>query len=150
MSDEEKVYPKDEFILQYKSADLLTMIHAMHAVRARKDKGEETLAKINAEYDALRIDLIPKKMEDEGLENITVSKIGRVTLTGDMYVKQTSKDKLFNWLRKQKLGDIITEGVNSSTLKAFLRARIKYGKPIPSEDAVKITPFTRASITKVS
>lgn len=146
---EDKVYPKDEFVLQYKDTDLMGCILAMHAVRARKDKGEETMAKINAEYDALRIDLIPKKMEDQGLETITVKGIGRVGLTGDMYVKQADKAKLFTWLRKLKLGDLITEGVNASTLKAFLRKRIKEGKPIPDADVVKITPFSRASITKV-
>lgn len=149
MDGEDKVYPKDEFIKLYENMDLMSCIIAMHKVRARKDKGEETMARINAEYDALRIDTIPKKMEDEGLEVMTVSKIGRVSLTGDMYVQQRSKDGLFAWLRKQKLADLITEGVNSSTLKAFLRKRIKEGKPIPDADVVKITPFTRASITKV-
>lgn len=147
---EEKVYPKDEFLLLYKDMDLMGCIIAMHKVRARIDKGKEVMAKLNAEHDALRIDLIPKKMEDANLENMVVKGIGRVTLTGDMYVKQADKAKLFTWLRRLKLGDLITEGVNSSTLKAFLRKRIKDGKPIPDEDVVKITAFTRASITKVS
>lgn len=148
--DEEKVYPRDEFLALYKDTDLLTCVHIMHRVRARIDKGKEVMAKLNAEHDALRIDLIPKKMEDQGLETLSVKGIGRVSLTGDMYVQQINKNGLFSWLRKNKLGDLITEGVNSSTLKAFLRGRIQDGKTYPDAKTIKITPFTRASITKVS
>jgi hypothetical protein len=146
--DDEKVYPKDEFRDMYKDTDLLSCVHAMHKVRARKDKGEETMAKINAEYDVLRIEIIPKKMEDQGLEILKVKGVGRVSLTGDMYVQQKDKNGLFTWLRKSKLADLITEGVNSSTLKAFLKERIKGGKTIPPDTVIKITPYTRASITK--
>ena len=146
--DEEKVYPKDEFRALYKDTDLLTCVHAMSKLRDRKEKGEEVMAKINAEYDVLRIEVIPKKMEDEGLENLKVKGVGRVNLTGDMYIKQANKSGLFSWLRKNKLGDLIQEGVNSSTLKAFIKGRIKDGKPVPGKELVVVTPFTRASITR--
>lgn len=141
---------KKEFRSRYKTnTDLIKLAKVMKAVQDTKERLEEELKMVNAEFDVLRLEIIPSAMENKGLENFTVEGLGRVGLTSDMYVKVASgaQPKLFAWLRKRKLGDLIQETVNSSTLKAFVKGRIETGKDIP-KDLVKVTPFTRASITK--
>lgn len=144
---EDKVDRKAQFRDRYKNTPLNELIRAMHGVRQVKDEYDDALKNINAHYDVLRIELIPAKMEEEGIERIAIEGIGRVSLTADMYVGVTDKTGLFDWLRKHKLGSLIKEQVPSATLKAFVKNRIIKGAPVPTE-LVKVTPFTRASITK--
>jgi hypothetical protein len=108
---------------------------------------EEELKELNASYDVLRIELVPGKMEEEGIEKITYEGIGRVSLTGDMQVKVTEQDNFFEWLEGHNLQDLIKRAVPPSTLKAFVKDRIKAGKEIP-DNFLRVHPFTRASITK--
>lgn len=144
---EDKVDRKAKYRDEYKGASLNDMIRAMHKVRQIKEEYEDKLKELNAHYDVLRIELIPGKMEEEGIERIAIEGVGRVSLTADMYVSVADKSGFFGWLRKHKLGDLIKEQVPSSTLKAFVKNRIIKGTPVPTE-LVKVTPFTRASITK--
>lgn len=139
---------KDEAKEEYGKLTLVDMAKKMDEIRGLKDAVEEKLKKINAHYDALRLDLIPAKMEEDGIEGLKVEGVGRVSLTGDMYVRVQNKLELYTWLKEMKLGDLIQPTVNSSTLKASIKKRIKDGKEIPSEEILKVTPFTRASITK--
>lgn len=137
----------DDARKKYAGLTLHNLVKAMQEVRTQKDELEERLKWVNADYDTLRIELIPAKMEEDGVERISYEGIGRVSLTGDMNVRIKDKAGYFNWLRTNKLGDLIVETVNSSTLKAWVKNRIKGGKPVP-EDLLDVKPFTRASITK--
>lgn len=144
---EEIIDRKEPFRKAYNGSSLVDLVRAMNNVRTMKERLENQLKDINAHYDVLRIELIPSKMEEEGIESLVVEGIGRVNLTADMYVSVTDKDKFFDWLRANKLGDLIRPSIASSTLKAFIKGRIIKGTPVP-EGMVKVTPFTRASITK--
>jgi hypothetical protein len=143
---------KNEYRLQHKGKTLLDMVIRMREVEIAKEDLEDKLKELNAEYDVLRIDLIPVRMEDDGINNVRYADIGQVVVQGDLYVKVIDKEKLFGWFRKSKLGDLIQETVNASTLKAFIKRRIKEGKPYPDkigdDPVLKITPFSRASINK--
>ena len=138
---------KQQFRDRYKGATLQSMIRHMADIKAVREELEERLKNVNAHYDVLRIELIPAKMDEEGVQRIVIEGIGRVSLTADLYVSTIDKPGLFNWLRKHKLGSLITEQVAPSTLKAFVKNRIVKGEEVP-ENLVKTTPFTRASITK--
>ena len=106
------------------------------------------LAELNAAHDVLRFELIPDKMEQENIESgIRYTGVGQIVLLADLRVTVKEKPGLFAWLKKRKLGDIITPGINSSTLTAFIKQRIKDGKDIPSDECT-ITPITKASIRK--
>ena len=133
----------------YGKLDLKGMAQTMADKRAAKDKAEADLAVINAELDVLRFELIPEKMDEMGVERISFEGIGRISLTGDMLVsvKAGGKEGLFDWLKKQKLGDLIQPSINPSTLKAFVKDRAKKGLEVPTE-CLNVTPITRASITK--
>lgn len=135
---------------KHKGKDLRALVETQALFRDKKAALESDLAKCNAEYDVLRFELVPGKMDEMGIENIKYDDIGRVSLTADLLVstKPAEKAGLFGWLKKHKLGDLIQPSINSSTLKAFVKGRMKEGKPYPS-DFLNITPVTRASITKV-
>lgn len=134
---------------KYEGRDLKTLALEMAEWRRRKAECEKDLHKINGFYDVLRFEAIPQKMDADGLENVRYDGIGQIVLTPDINVgtKPGMKQRLYDWLRKQKAGDLITPTVNSSTLKAWLRKRIRDGKSMPTE-YVNVTPVTRASIRK--
>ena len=133
----------------YDGMALVQLIEAMSTLQNRKEAAEAQLKLIDKEYDFLRITKIPAKMEDEGVDRIAVSGIGRVSLTADMHVsiKAEMKEQFFEWLGDNGRGDLITENVNPSTLKAAVKAMYKSGEEIP-EDMLNVSPFTRASITR--
>ena len=134
---------------EFKGLDLRILVGHQAEFRDKKAELERQLAKCNAYYDVLRFEMVPGKMEEAGIENVRYDGIGRVGLTADLLVstKPGLKDQLFGWLKKHKLADIIQPAINASTLKAFVKGRIKAGKPYPAE-FLNITPVTRASITK--
>jgi hypothetical protein len=140
---------KQSFRAAHAGQDLKALVVDMYNVRQRKEAIEADLKNVNAEYDVLRFELIPEAMDKAGVENVRYEGIGRVSLTADIQVAcpAPTRDDFFTWLRKHKLGSLISEGVNPSTLKSWIKTRMKEGKELPSE-LLKITPITRASITK--
>ncbi len=103
----------------------------------------------NAEYDAIRLSVLPEKMDEEDITNITIAGVGRVTVQSDIYfsIPAGSRDEAYEWLRKNGHGDLIQETVNSSSGKAWAKELLKKGT-LPPEELFKVTPFSRAQITK--
>jgi hypothetical protein len=132
---------------EYAEFSLHAMVEHMKLMQMEKEEVEAALSLINAKLDTLRLEMIPAKMEEDGVERITYEGIGRVSLTGDMYTQVVDKPGLYDWLEGNGFGDLIQLTINASTLKAFVKGRVKAGKEIPT-DFIKIAPFTRASITK--
>lgn len=132
----------------YAGVSLRDLAMHMKSTREEKERIEADLSRVNAIYDVLRYEAIPQKMDEEGMEKgPTFEGIGRISLTADMFVSTTDKEGLFGWLEDNGLADIIQPTVNPSTLKAFIKGRMKGGKEVPS-DYVSVSPVTRASITK--
>lgn len=134
---------------QYDSVSLVDLVHAMSTIQNRKEALEDQLKIINKEYDFLRITKIPAKMEEDGVDRINVTGIGRVSLTADMHVsvKADQKSEFFTWLRDNGRGDLLTENVNPSTLKAAVKKMFRDGEDVP-DTLLNVSPFTRASITR--
>lgn len=143
MSTETNEYKK------YDNMSLVDLISSMSTLQNRKEALEDQLKIINKEFDFLRITKIPSQMEDEGIDRINVTGIGRVSLTADLHVsiKAEMKEKFFEWLQDNGRGDLITENINPSTLKAAVKNMYKSGEEIP-ETLLNVSPFTRASITR--
>jgi hypothetical protein len=135
---------------KHKGKRLIDLAYEMDDIKRVKEYLDRLSTRVNAEFDALRLMVIPSLMEDEGIENLTVEDLGRLGLTGDMYVsiKAGKKEEFFQWLNKHKLGDLIVDTVNPSTLKSFVKLRMDAGKDLPV-DLLNVSPYTRASITKV-
>lgn len=117
-------------------------------LQGEKEGAEAVVTALNAKIDVIRIELIPGKMDDMGVKSMNIEGLGRLGLTADMYVRTLNKQALYEWLKEKGLEATITNTVNASTLKASLSGRVKKGLDLPPEDVVKITPFTRASVTK--
>ncbi|PIZ29608.1 MAG: hypothetical protein COY40_06515 [Alphaproteobacteria bacterium CG_4_10_14_0_8_um_filter_53_9] len=148
---------KDLYKIRHTGLKLVNLAARMKMVE-QLDGYLENLGKyLHAEYDILRMVLIPEAMERENLESpVNVAGVGRVSLTGDLFVSvgaaepevgKDYKNEFYGWLRDNNLEDLITESVNASTLKAWVKGRIREAKPWP-QDLLKVTPYTRASITK--
>jgi hypothetical protein len=120
----------------------------MNTIRAELDQLKEKSTSLQKEYDALRLNIIPEKMDEQDITNITIEGVGRLGLTSDVYASIDDQEKAFTWLRENRRGDIIKETINSSSLKATIKEIIKNGREIIPPGLFKITPFTRASITK--
>lgn len=132
---------------EYAGFSLQALSGLQAALMAEKEEVEAELKLINAKFDVLRFELIPEKMEEEGIERVSFDEIGRVSLTADLFVSVRDKPSLYNWLEENGFGDLIQPVVNASTLKAFIKGRMKAGEEIP-EDCLNVTPVTRASITR--
>lgn len=128
---------------------LIDLVTLMQEYANEKTEAEEALKIANAWYDVIRFEAIPEKMDGDGITSVRYEGIGRVGLTGDMLVsvKGGAKEALYAWLKDNGLGDLVQPSINSSTLKAFVKRRIKDAKPYP-EGFLNVTPITRASITK--
>jgi len=131
------------------SAKTIDLAFELDAIRRAKDCLDDLTKYVNAYHDVMRMELVPEAMEREHIENIRIEDLGRLSLTPDLFVsvKADHKDDLRSWLTKRKLGDLIQETINSSTLKAYVIRAIKDGKEYPI-DLLNVTPYTRASITK--
>ena len=121
----------------------------MRDCQAALAEAQQRVTELNAWHDVIRFEAIPNKMDEEGIDHVTYDGIGRIGLTGDMFVsvKPGMKEQLFAWLKAHNLGSLVQPAINASTLKAFIKGRIKKGEELPAE-FVNMTPITRASITK--
>ena len=137
-----------EFINMHKTMSLPELASAMVSMRTEKEMMETELSDINRKYDLLRLNIVPEKMAEEDVTSLTVAGVGRLGVTGDVYAQITDKGVAFEWLNDHGHGDLIQPTVNSSSLKALMRQFMKDGTEYPQE-AFKVSPFSRASVTKV-
>lgn len=134
---------------KYDSMSLVDLVHSMSTTQNRKEALEDQLKIINREFDFLRITKVPSKMEEDGVDRINVTGIGRVSLTADMHVsvKAEQRSEFFVWLRDNGRGDLLQENINPSTLKAAVKKMFRDGEEVPDQ-LLNVSPFTRASITR--
>jgi hypothetical protein len=83
---------------------------------------------------------------------MTIDGLGRLGLTSDVFARIVTERRAdaYQWLSDHGFGDLIQPTVNSSSLKATMRKLIKDGKESIPDDLFIVTPYQRASITKVS
>lgn len=140
-----------EFEERYSGKSITDVATIMRDLKSALDNLSAEKSAIQKEYDYLRLNTVPTLMDEDGVSTLTIIGVGRVGLTADLYasIPAEKRPKAWQWLRDNGHGDLITETVNGSTFKAFCKGEIKKGKVLP-EDLFKITPFTRAAITKIS
>jgi hypothetical protein len=137
-----------EFYKEMEGKKLVDLVGVMNVMRIELDAATAIKTELQAKYDALRLNIVPSAMDNDGVSNITVEGIGRVGLTPDIYASIADKEEAYKWLRENQHGDIIKDTINAGTLKATLKEILKKGTGLPPDGIFKITPFTRASITK--
>ena len=143
MSEEQKLpYP------EFESMDLFALAAVMAQVKERLEEAKTVKTGLQKKFDHLRLIMIPNAMDEEDITNVTFEGIGRVTLTSDVYASIVNKVDAFKWLQENNHGGLIQPTVNASSLKAMIKDGLKKAEIFP-EDLFKVTPFSRASITKV-
>lgn len=141
--------PIETFIRMAGTMTIAEMAEQMKEIKGMLDEAARIKTALQTKFDALRIDIVPEAMESMGIESTNITGVGRLSVTADMRVSIPSggNEEALKWLRDSGFGDLIKPGVNSSTLKAFVKEQIKKGNPIP-EKLFNIYPFMRATITK--
>ncbi|WP_373081943.1 hypothetical protein [Zhongshania sp.] len=127
-------------------ADLAQHYRQFQSIR---DRAKAVTTALTAAEDIITKKVVPERLDEDGMSNVTIKGVGRWQVQGDMYVS-TPKDKkeaLFDWLEDNGHGSLITDTVNASTLKAFVKEQMKLGNEIP-DDILRIEPYDRASLVK--
>ena len=129
--------------------ELKTLVEEFSRLKTSKDELEEKLTEINKRIEILARQEIPNAMDEAGIQNINFEGIGRISLRGDVFasISADNKEAAYEWLEATGRGSLIKPTVNSSTLKAAIKAWILDGEQIP-EDLFKVTPYTQATLTR--
>ena len=139
-----------EMFKEYDAMSIQDLAQAMKEIKEELDTVSERRTELNKRYDHIRLARIPEKMDEEGINTITLKDIGRLTLTSDVYaaIPSDKQEEAWEWLRENGHAGLIKETVHAGTLKAFAKAMLTKGEVLP-DDLFRITPFSRASITKI-
>lgn len=112
------------------------------------DRDNETKV-FKEELEYLVKGVLPAKMDAEGVSTVNVKDVGRITVTNQMSVSCLSNKQplLRQWMRENGYGELISETINPSTLKAWLKERISDCDDYPA-DILDIYSYQQASLTK--
>ncbi len=138
----------NDFEEKYNGKNLAQVAASFKSLREKHADLKEQAADIWKEVDYLRMTAIPELMEEMGIDTVKLTDIGRISLQTQASCSTLDKNKLMDWLREHDSEDIISDTINSSTLKSFVMHRIADGEEIPPDDIIKFKPFQVATITK--
>lgn len=138
-------YPQDEF-------DNMSVSELAAALRGLKSRLEEVgrlKTEIQKSYDFLSIDVLPERMDEDGIQTLKIKDVGRLQMSSDIRcaVPAANREDVKEWLNEHGHGSMVSETINASTLKAFVREMMKEDKEWPS-DLLKVTPYSRATVVK--
>ena len=126
---------------------LATLAAEFQSLYRQLDAAKANCSAIQKKFDKYKLEVIPDAMDEESITSCNIDGIGRLGLTNDAWVGTLDKEAAFEWLRARGYEDLITETINGSTLKSFLKELKAKDEAIP-EDVFKYQPYTRAAITK--
>lgn len=118
-------------------------------VRTLRDTLQDAQNFVDQAYDKMTKELVPAAFEKEGLTSFNLKAGYRITIS-QRYLASIipeTKPDAYVWLRKHKMGDIITETVNAGTLSATGKAMLEEGKELP-ESLFRCYFQPNTSITK--
>lgn len=133
----------------YDSMSVPLLAAELKRLKEELDKYDALKKEYQAAYDFLSISVLPERMEEEMIETLRVAGVGRLQARSDIRcaVPAQNREAVKEWLIDNGHGSMITETINASTLKAFVREMMKEGKEWP-EDLLNVTPYTRATVVK--
>ncbi len=127
----------------------LELASALMALKTDIGAKEKVIRELKDGLEQLQDYLLPKKMNAEDLQTISVKGVGRLSVRGEVRIsaKAANKFELQDWLKKNGFAELIGETINSSTLKAFVVECIMEGREYP-EDMINMHSFDRVTLTK--
>lgn len=162
--------PEAEWRAKYGKMPLKDVAARMAELKLEIDQVKAKLGALGAEFDVIRIQVVPERFANEGVTNMRFDGIGRLGLTSDAWcnVLPGMGEQLFSVLRDIGSDDLIKPTVNPSSLKSLVKdlhkehvtKEVEFDpsaepdtQPEPDDfekisQVVKFTPFMRAAITK--
>jgi len=100
-----------------------------------REKIEEISKAVGQLKDVFNKTLLPRTMEQNNIDTLTISEGHRVTLTTKIFasVKADCRDQAYNWLRENDAADLVTETVNAQTLSSYAKSLAEENKALPEE-----------------
>lgn len=134
---------------EYESMKVYQLATHLRKLKNLKDEIKALHTAVQNEYEFLSVNVLPERMDDEGIETLKIKDVGRLQSASDIRcnVPAANREALQEWLIEAGFESMVRPDVNSSTLKAFVKECIANGNPYPQE-LIKVTPFTRATIVK--
>lgn len=138
----------EEYIKMFENNDIVELANKLRGLKDLKEAQEADLKDTNMAIEAITKVLLPQKMDEQGIQNVKIDGVGRISLRGEVYasILAENRELAYDWLRNTGRAALITNTVNPSTLKAAAREWIKNGEEIP--EFIKITPATVATLTR--
>ncbi|MDH3375390.1 MAG: hypothetical protein OEQ39_00265 [Gammaproteobacteria bacterium] len=137
-----------DFKDKYEGLDLKQLARKFKMLREKHEDLKSKAAAIWHEVDYLRFEAIPEKMEDDNISTCVIDNVGRLSTRVEASVKTNDKNLLRTWLIENGAEDLLSETINSSSLKAYIMNRIRDGQDIPGAEVIEFKPFTVATLTK--
>jgi hypothetical protein len=109
-------------------------VDVLKKVREYKDMIATASKHINKVYDKINREIVPAKFDRDGVTSITHNGFRyTMSLNTRARILPDHKIEAFDWLRKNELGDLITETVNASTLSATAKELMRDGYELDSD-----------------
>ena len=138
----------EQYIKMFENNDIVELANKLRGLKDLKEAQEADLKDTNMAIEAITKVLLPQKMDEQGIQNVKIDGVGRVSLRGEVYasILAENRELAYDWLRNTGRAALITNTVNPSTLKAAAKEWLKNGEEIP--ELIKITPATVATLTR--
>lgn len=138
-------YGADEF----ESMSVPELAATLRELKTRLEEVGALKTELQKAYDFLSIDVLPDRMDEEGISTMKINGVGRLQSSSDIRCSCPAKNKigLQEWLEEHGHGSMISATVNASTLKAFVKEMMKEGKEWP-EELLTVHPYSRATVVK--
>ncbi len=139
------VYSGDE----YEQMSVSELAATLKNIKIRLEEATALKSQLQKSYDFLSIDILPERMDEDGIETLKIKDVGRLQMSSDIRcaVPAANREAVKEWLIEHGHESMVSETINSSTLKAFTREMMREGKEWP-EKLLKVTPYSRASVVK--
>lgn len=133
------------------NAGAIELARTFVQLRSVVDRLEEITKPVKDLYNKMKVERLPQVFDREGVPSVNLDEGYRVTISHKVFasIRPDKKEKAYEWLRDNKLGDLIVETVNSSTLSAAAKSMAEDNYELDQElFNVSILPNTSVTKTK--
>lgn len=139
-------------IKEPEDSDIETNGRAMADLKALDEMVDEVAKKTGELYRYYQQVIMPKRMEEMGedVQKFVVKGLGTFSLVDDFHVSiiASKKDEAKDWLNENNMGDLITETVNASSLKASIKKWTAEKGTFPDAELFRTYTFQFVKLTK--
>lgn len=139
----------EELAEAYGKMSIKELAETTRSLKEQLDAASVEKTRLQKQYDFLTMDVVPERMEEEGLDSVKVSGVGRLQLSSDIRCSVPSGNKvaLKDWLQRHNHGAMVSDSINSSVLKSFVKEQMREGGDYPSH-LLNINAYSRATVVK--